>query len=142
MDLRAPNIERLLRAFEVKTPDRVPMLELLVNTPTLEHVMGRRLAASLTGTYAVSDPAVHESGGSGAGRPLPQLYAQQDPALSTMNITPEEYVEFRRSIGMRAIAIADHDVLAGVRRGAAAAQRAGQSSRIRPSSLAGTRVSA
>jgi hypothetical protein len=39
--------------------------------------------------------------------------------------TPEEYVEFRRSIGMRAIAIADHDVLAGVRRGAAAAKKAG-----------------
>jgi hypothetical protein len=39
--------------------------------------------------------------------------------------TPEEYVEFRRQIGMRAIAIADHDVLTGVRRGAAAAKRAG-----------------
>lgn len=35
--------------------------------------------------------------------------------------TPEEYVEFRHRIGMKAIAIADHDVLAGVRRGAAAA---------------------
>lgn len=39
--------------------------------------------------------------------------------------TPEEYVEFRRSIGMKAIAIADHDVLAAVRRGAAAAEAAG-----------------
>jgi 3',5'-nucleoside bisphosphate phosphatase len=39
--------------------------------------------------------------------------------------TPEEYVEFRRSIGMKAIAIADHDVLAGVRAGALAAERAG-----------------
>ncbi len=39
--------------------------------------------------------------------------------------TPEEYVEFRRSIGMKAIAIADHDVLAAVRRGAAASERAG-----------------
>jgi predicted metal-dependent phosphoesterase TrpH len=39
--------------------------------------------------------------------------------------TPDEYVEFRRSIGMKAIAIADHDVLAGVRAGAAAAERAG-----------------
>lgn len=39
--------------------------------------------------------------------------------------TPEEYVEFRRSLGMKAIAIADHDVLAGVRQGAAAAERAG-----------------
>lgn len=38
--------------------------------------------------------------------------------------TPEEYVEFRRSLGMKAIAIADHDVLAAVRAGAAAAERA------------------
>src|SRR5262249_29636063 len=39
--------------------------------------------------------------------------------------TPEEYVEFRRTMGMKAIAIADHDVLAGVRAGAIAAERAG-----------------
>ena len=39
--------------------------------------------------------------------------------------TPDEYVEFRRSLGMKAIAIADHDVLAGVRAGAQAAERAG-----------------
>ena len=39
--------------------------------------------------------------------------------------TPEEYVEFRRQLGMKAIAIADHDVLAGVRAGAAAASKAG-----------------
>lgn len=38
--------------------------------------------------------------------------------------TPDEYVEFRRSLGMKAIAIADHDVLAGVRAGALAAERA------------------
>ena len=37
---------------------------------------------------------------------------------------PDEYVEFRRSLGMKAIAIADHDVLAGVRAGAIAAERA------------------
>src|SRR5688572_10736690 len=39
--------------------------------------------------------------------------------------TPEEYVDFRRSLGMRAIAIADHDVLRAVPRGAAAAAAAG-----------------
>jgi len=39
--------------------------------------------------------------------------------------TPDEYVEFRRTLGMKAIAIADHDVLAGVRAGALAAERAG-----------------
>jgi hypothetical protein len=39
--------------------------------------------------------------------------------------TPEEYVEFRRALGMRVIALSDHDVLAGVVRGAAAAARAG-----------------
>jgi 3',5'-nucleoside bisphosphate phosphatase len=39
--------------------------------------------------------------------------------------TPEEYVEFRRSLGMKAIAIADHDVLAAVRQGATAAEQAG-----------------
>jgi hypothetical protein len=38
--------------------------------------------------------------------------------------TPDEYVEFRRALGMKAIAIADHDVLAGVRAGAMAAERA------------------
>ena len=39
--------------------------------------------------------------------------------------TPDEYVEFRRALGMKAIAIADHDVLSGVRAGAIAAERAG-----------------
>lgn len=39
--------------------------------------------------------------------------------------TPDEYVELRRALGMKAIAIADHDVLAGVRAGAVAAERAG-----------------
>lgn len=39
--------------------------------------------------------------------------------------TPEEYVEFRRALGMRAVAIADHDVLRAVPRGAAAAAAAG-----------------
>ncbi len=38
--------------------------------------------------------------------------------------TPEEYVAFRHELGMHVIAIADHDVFAGVRRGAAAAARA------------------
>lgn len=39
-------------------------------------------------------------------------------------VSPEEYVEFRRGLGMKAIAIADHDVLTGVRAGAAAAANA------------------
>jgi 3',5'-nucleoside bisphosphate phosphatase len=39
--------------------------------------------------------------------------------------TPEEYVEHRRALGMKAIAISDHDVMAGVRDGAMAAARAG-----------------
>jgi len=39
--------------------------------------------------------------------------------------TPDEYVEFRRELGMKAIAIADHDLMAGVRQGAMAAERAG-----------------
>ena len=39
--------------------------------------------------------------------------------------TPEQYVEFRRGLGMRIVAISDHDVLSGVLRGAAAAARAG-----------------
>lgn len=39
--------------------------------------------------------------------------------------TPEAFVEFRRGLGMRVIAITDHDVMGGVLRGAAAAARAG-----------------
>jgi 3',5'-nucleoside bisphosphate phosphatase len=39
--------------------------------------------------------------------------------------TPDEYVEFRRSLGMKAISISDHDLMAGVRQGAIAAERAG-----------------
>ena len=39
--------------------------------------------------------------------------------------TPEEYVDFRRQQALRAVAISDHDVLAGVERGAAAAARFG-----------------
>ena len=39
--------------------------------------------------------------------------------------TPEEYVEFRRALGMRVVAISDHDVFAATRRGAVAAAQAG-----------------
>lgn len=39
--------------------------------------------------------------------------------------TPEDYVEYRRSIGMRLCAIADHDVLTAVPSAALAARRAG-----------------
>ncbi|HRI65484.1 MAG TPA: PHP domain-containing protein [Polyangium sp.] len=39
--------------------------------------------------------------------------------------TPEEYVEYRRSIGMRLCAVADHDVLTAVPSAALAAQKAG-----------------
>ena len=39
--------------------------------------------------------------------------------------TPEEYVDLRRELGMRVVAITDHDVFTGVRRGAAAAAAAG-----------------
>lgn len=39
--------------------------------------------------------------------------------------TPEEYVEFRRSIGMRLCAVADHDVLTAIPSAAIAARRAG-----------------
>lgn len=39
--------------------------------------------------------------------------------------TPEEYVEFRRSMGMRLCAVADHDVLTAIPNAAIAARRAG-----------------
>jgi predicted metal-dependent phosphoesterase TrpH len=39
--------------------------------------------------------------------------------------TPEAYVDFRRGMGMRVVAVSDHDVFAGVRRAAAAAALAG-----------------
>lgn len=38
--------------------------------------------------------------------------------------TPEEYVEFRRRLGMKVIAITDDDVMGAVRPGALAAERA------------------
>lgn len=38
--------------------------------------------------------------------------------------TPEEYIDFRRQLGMRVVAISDHDVLAAVERGASAAAQA------------------
>lgn len=39
--------------------------------------------------------------------------------------TPEDYVEYRRSIGMRLCAVADHDVLSAIPSAALAARRAG-----------------
>lgn len=45
--------------------------------------------------------------------------------FSDARATPEEYVAFRAARGLRVIALSDHDVLAGVRRAAAAAARAG-----------------
>lgn len=39
--------------------------------------------------------------------------------------TPEEYVAFRRGLGIRVVAVSDHDVFGGVRRAALAAVQAG-----------------
>lgn len=46
-------------------------------------------------------------------------------SFSDGRASPEEYVEARRAASVRVVAIADHDVMAGVRRGALAAERAG-----------------
>ena len=57
------------------------------------------------------------------------MYVQTDLHGHTLHsdgrATPEEYVEFRRQLGMKAIAVADHDLMAAVRPAAAAAARAG-----------------
>ena len=42
VDLRHPDIERLLAAFALKKHDRVPNLEYAIKAPTLQHVMGRK----------------------------------------------------------------------------------------------------
>jgi len=46
-------------------------------------------------------------------------------SFSDGRASPEAYVDFRRELGMRVVAITDHDVFAGVRRGAVAAAQAG-----------------
>jgi uroporphyrinogen decarboxylase len=104
VDIHAPNIERLLRAFAIAIPDRVPILEILVNTPTLEHVMGRQLAGSLRGTIAAVDPAAYEETADACHAPS-RLYAQQDPALSTLNISPGDYVEFCQRASIDAMVV-------------------------------------
>lgn len=105
MDLREPDIGRLLQAFALGIPDRVPMLELLVNTPTLEHAVGRKLTGILTGTYATSEGGANAAASDGTGHSQPQLYAQQDPALSTLNISPEDYVDFCKRASFDAMVV-------------------------------------
>ena len=46
-------------------------------------------------------------------------------SYSDGRVSPEAYVTVRRDLGMHVVALADHDTFAGVRRGAAAAERAG-----------------
>lgn len=93
MNLTEPNIDRLLRAFARKKPDRVPLHEFAVHSPTLEHVMGRSLAGGERGVYTTTDVIEYEKRSAAKTR-NPHVIAQEARTLSTLTITPEEYREF------------------------------------------------
>ena len=93
MSLRESNIDRLLRAFTGRKPDRVPLHEFLVHSPTLEFVMGRTLAGGEAGVYTTADVIEYEKKTAEKTR-RPHVIAQEARTLSTLTITPAEYLEF------------------------------------------------
>lgn len=95
MGLRDPDIGRLLRAFTGKQPDRVPLHEISVHSPTLEHVMGRPLAGGESGDYKTTDVIEYEKKTAEKTR-RPHVIAQEARTLSTLTISPAEYAEFCR----------------------------------------------
>lgn len=45
--MREPNVDRLLKAFKIEKTDRAPNLEILIQSNTLEYIMGKREIRSL-----------------------------------------------------------------------------------------------
>jgi uroporphyrinogen-III decarboxylase len=104
MGLRDPDIDRLLRAFTGKKPDRVPVHEIAVHSPTLEHVMGRSLEGGETGVYLTTEVIEYEKKTAEKTR-KPHVIAQEARTLSTLTISPAEYAEFCRRTSMDAMVV-------------------------------------
>ncbi len=104
MSLRKPNIDRLLAAFAIKQGDRVPLLELGVHSPTLEHVMGRPLQGGEAGVYKTTDVIEYEKKTAAKTR-KPHIIAEEARTLSTLTIAPEEYLEFCQRSGIDAMVV-------------------------------------
>jgi uroporphyrinogen decarboxylase len=104
MSLRDPNIDRLLRAFTGRIPDRVPLHEITVHSPTLEFVMGRPLAGGEPGAYTTTDVIEYEKKDAEKTR-RPHVIAQEFRTLNTFTITPVEYVEFCQRASIDAMVV-------------------------------------
>jgi hypothetical protein len=104
MDLGKPDYDRLRRAICREIPDRVPVHEFLVHSPTLEHVMGRNLEGGFPGFYTTTDLVAYEQA---RRSPLPsrRLTTEEPRPLSTLTITPEENVEFCQRAGLDAVCV-------------------------------------
>jgi len=104
MSSRDPNIDRLLRAFTGRIPDRVPIHEIAVHSPTLEFVMGRTLTGGEAGVYTTTDVIEYEKKTAEKTR-RPHVIAQEARTLSTFTITPAEYLDFCRHASIDAMVV-------------------------------------
>jgi hypothetical protein len=103
MNLAEPDIDRLLAALAHRVPDRVPLLEMGVFSPTLEHLIGSSPAGGLTGVLNPVERAAYERGATSS--VLPQLVFEYPQPPNNMTITPGEYVTLCRRASFDAMVV-------------------------------------
>src|SRR2546426_8614227 len=99
---RESDIGRLLDTFRGRPVDWVPLLELVIHSPTVEFVMGRPMCAGESGVYDLAQLVEYEKKFADRMR-QPHLICEESPVLSTLSSRPEEYLELCRRTGMDAM---------------------------------------
>jgi uroporphyrinogen decarboxylase len=91
VNLAEPDVQRLLAALKHRAGDRVPVLEMQVFSPTLDHVIGHSLGGKAEDATPIGRAAM-EHGGRGAVEP--QFFFQYPQPVNNLTVTPEEYATF------------------------------------------------
>jgi uroporphyrinogen decarboxylase len=102
VDLDAPNIDRLMAALRRQVPDRVPLLEMGVFSPTLDDLIGRS-TSSAQGELTTVARIAHEQASRGS--VLPRLVSEYPQPANNMTLSPEEYVTLCRNASFDAMVV-------------------------------------
>jgi hypothetical protein len=103
-DQRSPDIGRLLAALAGTHADRVPLFELGVQSPSLEAVLGWSPRAGLVGVHTTADRVAYEQSAVPAAF-QPRIVGEYPQPLSTLTISPTDYVEFCRKAANDALLV-------------------------------------
>jgi uroporphyrinogen-III decarboxylase len=102
-DWPGPDVGRLLAAFALSHADRIPLFELGVFSPSLEAVLGRTPEGGLVGAHTPAERVAYERARQAPDEP--RLVAEYPQPLSTLTISPRDYVELCAKAGMDAVLV-------------------------------------